>query len=171
MHIEGCFGLASIGKGALARDFAKYSANYVMSDMTGMLLSAHNFMPNLPHFSTGGAHLPSAISTTPRNAQAYSIHALLHQQQQFLEAQQKLQVSQQNLSNEQVGLMKDMIASFDRSFKAMMDVMSKVVVGANDIKTSTVLPSTSAYANDSAKEYCQKQPSHAGNIVNISDAR
>ncbi|HPF79217.1 MAG TPA: hypothetical protein PLF01_08010, partial [Alphaproteobacteria bacterium] len=125
MRIEGAFGLASFGKGYLMRDFARYSANYMISDTTGALMSMHNLMPAIPHFSSGSPPL----NTMHNSAQGYysPMYELMRQQLEFQRQQLEFQRQQQMTNKDQAGLIKDMLSNLDKSFSSMMDIMSRMV--------------------------------------------
>ena len=107
------------------------------------LFPMHHHAPYVPHFEKGGGmslhnqrtdsqHTGSAIEGYVCEIMARQ-QALLEQQQKNQHEQQKNQILQQGtVFGEQNALIKDMLSSFETSFKNVLDTMSSMITVNNN---------------------------------------
>lgn len=174
MGLEGVFGLASIGKGALTRDFAMFSANYTRSAM-GHVMSLHHHMPMMPHFSSGMPAVSAPMASHHYNQSVLPMYQIMQQQLDFQQQQLEFQKQQQNSNHGQVGLIRDMLTNFDNSMRSMMEIISKVVTQPPTVEQMPQQPPQYVAKEQNIKERSRplpnvsfQSPVEATNVIHMN---
>ncbi len=144
MSITSTFGLAGNGEGDLTCVFSKVSGRFptlgkhLNSGARSMFGGGHKWTrdyaygPEMP-----GMPLPSTVpNRSPYNPSNYYnansghdeiIYSVMRTQIDFQQQQLEFQRRQQSSNDGQAGVIKEMLTTFDNSFRTMMDLMSKMV--------------------------------------------